>query len=255
MVFDVPVILPEGWSLIRREAVSSTNAELQILADGGAEEGTVLWALRQTAGRARRDRLWESVEGNLFCSILVRPRHGLSCAGLLSFLSAVAVAEALEAVVPGLTTVCKWPNDVLGSKGKLSGILLESCDVQGSLPTAVVVGIGINVVWHPGKGALFPASSLAEEGGSVALAGLLEALAARFAAWLSRLRAEGFAPLRQAWLARAKGLGSQITVRLPDETLTGIFESLDEDGALVLSEPGGETRLIRAGDVFFGIPT
>lgn len=246
------VALPAGWRLFRRGTVGSTNHEARLLADAGEPEGAVVWADVQTEGRGRQDRVWESGGGNLLFSLIVRPECGLAEAGQLSFLTAVALAEAVADVAPELPVKCKWPNDLLGVHGKLSGILLEGCLPKGDLPAAVVVGVGVNIVWQPGEGVLYPASSLAREGAEVSREAVLTAFLARFSAWLARWRAEGFAPLRAAWLSRARGLGQEITVRLPGETVKGVFENLDGDGGLVLSGlPEGE-RVIHAGDVFFG---
>jgi BirA family biotin operon repressor/biotin-[acetyl-CoA-carboxylase] ligase len=246
-----PVVLPDGWSLTHLAVTDSTNAQVRARALAGAPEGAVVWADAQTGGRGRSDRVWESGAGNLLFSLLVRPDCGLAAAGQISFMSAVAMAEAVEALAPGLPVRCKWPNDLLGAHGKLCGILLEACDIRGGR-AAVVVGIGVNLVWNPGEGALYPASSLAQEGADLSREAILSAFLDRFSAWLARWRSEGFPPLRQAWLAHARGVGQEITVRLPGETVRGVFESLDEDGALVLSGLPEGKRLIRAGDVFFG---
>ncbi|WP_337995657.1 biotin--[acetyl-CoA-carboxylase] ligase [Oleispirillum naphthae] len=246
------VALPAGWRLFRRGTVGSTNREARLLADAGEPEGAVVWADAQTEGRGRQDRVWESGGGNLLFSLIVRPECGLAEAGQLSFLTAVALAEAVAEVAPAVPVTCKWPNDLLGAHGKISGILLEGCLPKGALPPAVVVGVGVNIAWQPGEGTLYPASSLAREGAEVSREAVLAAFLARFSAWLAHWRAEGFAPLRAAWLARARGVGQAITVRLPGETVKGVFENLDGDGGLVLSGlPEGE-RVIHAGDVFFG---
>lgn len=244
--------LPAGWRLDRRGVVASTNAEAAELARKGAAEGTVVWAENQTAGRGRGDRVWMSPPGNLFFSFVLRPDRDLLVCGQLSFLTSLALAEAVTEVAPAVATTCKWPNDVLVSQGKLSGILLETSGYADGRPEAVIVGVGVNVAWRPESGALYPAASLAAEGADVDAETVLCAFLRRFAAWYEIWLRDGFVPVRTAWIARAKGIGRPVTVRLPDETLHGIFESLDEDGALVLSGLPEGTRLIHAGDVFFG---
>ncbi len=246
------VAVPPGWSLIHVPVLGSTNAEARRLAGQGAPEGTVVWADVQTAGRGRQDREWKSGGENLLFSVIVRPGCGLAQSGQLSFMSAVALAEAVEILEPSVRLVCKWPNDLLGTNGKLCGILLEGCGLKNGRPDAVIVGIGVNMTWRPEGETLYPASSLAQEGAALSREAVLEAFLGRFAAWIDCWKAEGFGPLREAWLARARGLGGPVTVRLPNETVHGLFETLDEDGALVLSGQPEGTRLIRAGDVFFG---
>ena len=77
---------------------------------------------------------------------------------------------------------------------------------------------------------------------------MLAALARRRQEW----ETQGFAAVRSAWLARAHGLGGPVTVANGERRLTGVFEGLDEEGALVLAQPGGELLSIAAGDVIFG---
>ena len=81
---------------------------------------------------------------------------------------------------------------------------------------------------------------------------LLEAFSRSFLSWVNRWLDDGFAPVRRAWMHHAHGLGEEIEVRLPRETLTGIFKDLDERGVLVLELPDGARREISAGDVYFG---
>lgn len=247
------IALPPGWALEHVPATGSTNADLRARAIAGAPEGTVIWADAQTAGRGRQDREWKSGGVNLLFSVLARPDCGLAEAGQLSFMSAVAMAEAVALVAPNVRLQCKWPNDLLGVHGKLCGILLEGCGIRdGDRIDGVVVGIGLNMDWKPDGETLYPASSLAREGAETSREAVLEAFLGRFSAWLGCWRAEGFGPLREAWLSHARGLGGPVTVRLPGETVQGTFETLDADGALVLSGLPEGKRLIHAGDVFFG---
>jgi len=245
------VSIPAGWTLIHREETDSTNAECRALVNEGAAHGTVVWADRQTSGRGRQDRVWKSIQGNLTFSVILRPDCTLAESGKISFMSAVALCEALEKLAPNFPAQCKWPNDVLGAKGKLSGILLEGCGLKNGKPSAVIVGVGVNMSWRPEIDALYTASSLDYEGADLTRESVLGAYLERLHAWCDIWQAQGFGPLRAAWLQRAKGLGQSISVRLPNETLQGTFESLDADGGLVLSGLPEGTRIIRAGDVFF----
>ncbi len=79
----------------------------------------------------------------------------------------------------------------------------------------------------------------------------LRELAAAFAKWYEVWRADGFAPIRDAWLARAAGLGTRIRARLTNEETMGIFEGIDGTGALLLREAQDRVRSIAAGEVFF----
>ena len=237
------------FSLHAVASVGSTNEELQRLARTGAPEGTLLWALEQTAGRGRRGRRWVSPRGNLYLSVLLRPRVPPAAAAQIGFVAAVALAEALATLLPPERRIrCKWPNDLLVDGAKVSGILPEA-EAAGGVAEAVVLGIGVNVASFPAE-VPYPATSLAAAGATAGVAEVLERLAARLAAWYARWRGEGFAPVRERWLDVAAGLGEAIEVRLEHEVLKGRFETLDTGGALALLLPGGARRLVAAGDVF-----
>jgi BirA family biotin operon repressor/biotin-[acetyl-CoA-carboxylase] ligase len=157
----------------------------------------------------------------------------------------------LQTFAPGAQMRVKWPNDVLAGGNKIAGILLESASQGGEAPTWLAIGIGANLAMHP-EGTEFPATSLKALGAAPPLPqDALLHLAANFARWYEVWRGEGFAVLRDAWLARAMGLGTRIRARLATEETTGVFEGIDETGALILRESAGSVRRIAAGEVFF----
>jgi len=238
--------LPEGFRLHHLERVGSTNDEAKVLARAGAAAGTLVWAAEQTAGRGRRGRVWQSPPGNLYLSLIARPRCPPLQAGQLGFVAALALGDALHAL--RLAPRYKWPNDVLVNGRKVAGVLLETETPAAGGVDFVVIGVGVNIAVAPGD-VEFPATSLAVEGVAATPAGLLAVFAVNFARWEQRWRADGFAPLRAAWLAGAAGLGEEIRVRLPRQTLYGRFRDLDDDGALLLDAADGPRR-IAAGEVF-----
>ena len=243
--------LPAAYRLGFYDTVDSTNEEAKRLARSAAEEGTLIWALEQTAGRGRRGRAWASPPGNLYASLILRPQCPLDRAAQLGFAAALAVGDTLTSTCeqPLDRLFYKWPNDVLLHDRKVAGILLESELGVGEFPKFVVVGIGINLVSSP-RETEFPATSIAEQGlGTVSPSSALEGFADHFRAWTERWRKEGFAPIRAAWRARAKALGESIRVRLEPATLHGRFIDIDQHGALLL-ETAGALRRIAAGEVF-----
>jgi BirA family biotin operon repressor/biotin-[acetyl-CoA-carboxylase] ligase len=239
------------WRHSSFEAIDSTNEEIRRQAEAGAAEGLVVTAKRQTAGRGRRGRAWDSPDGNLFVSLLLRPQRSAMEAATLSFLVSLAVAEAVELAAPQLATriACKWPNDVLIDGSKLSGILLESRNGKAGLLEHLIVGIGINLVWHP-PDTPYPATDLAAQGVAETPESFLPRLLERFGFWYDRWQGQGFAPVREAWLKRAQGIGKPVVVRLSNEEIQGRFVALDETGALILEFADGARRAITAGDVF-----
>ncbi len=245
-------LLPPGYRLRRFDQLDSTNDEAKRQAAEGAPNGTIILARRQTAGRGRRGRSWESPEGNLYASLLLRPDCEAQQAAQLSFVAALAVADTLGGILPSEKRVeLKWPNDVLVGGRKISGILLESAPGGGRLDW-VIIGCGINIMTHP-ELARGRATSLMAEGASpLTPESLLANLVLALHGGIGRWQANGFAPVREAWLASAHGIGRPIEVRLPDETLHGTFAALDENGALMLELACGGQRLVTGGEVYFG---
>ena len=154
-------------------------------------------------------------------------------------------------VPPMIEVTYKWPNDVLFNGRKGAGILLETKARPDGALEWLIIGMGVNIVSHP-EDTDFPATDLRFEGcpSSVDAVSLLEAFSRHFQVWANRWLDEGFKPLRTAWLRHAIKRGEEIEVRLPKETLRGIFRDLDEDGALLLAMRSGGERRIPAGEVF-----
>lgn len=248
-----PVQAPAGFTIIAREAVASTQDDLRALAADGAGDGTVVWARRQLAGRGRRERHWDSPEGNLYASLLVRPETDLAAAAQLSFVAALALWQGLaEHVEPSGRLGLKWPNDLLLDGAKVAGILLEAEPAAPDGRPWVLIGTGVNLVSHP-PGTAFPATDLAARGlRHLTPERLLGDYLAAFAHWRGLWRSQGFGPVREAWLNRAVGLDGPVTVRLPGRNLQGRFVALDDTGALLLETDAGARHIVTAGDVFFG---
>ncbi len=244
--------LPAFFRLVALDAVDSTNEEARRLAAAGAPEGTLVWARSQSAGRGRRGRPWHSPRGNLYLSVLLRPKCAASGAAQIGFVTAVALGDTLRRFLPRDAPVTfKWPNDVLVAGRKASGILLEASGVNADRLDWVVVGVGINVAASPGD-VPYAAMSLSESGaGDTSVAEVLAVFAGCFLSVLETWQREGFEPVRSRWLEHAQGLGGPVEVRLDHETLAGRFAALDEGGGLALDLPSGGRRIVTAGDVFF----
>ena len=239
-----------GFQVEHHDRVGSTNDLAREHALAGAPEGLVVRADQQVAGRGRRGRAWASPQGNLYCSLLLRPDCPPAMAATLSFATVIALGEVLGRLLPDRTIQHKWPNDLLIGGKKISGILLEAGGVAGNKLDWLVIGLGVNIVSHPEQ-ALYPVTDLQAEG----LAGMppadlltlfLERFALQYAAW----KDGGFSALLPAWKSRAVGLGQDIQVRLEKQVLEGRFIDLDADGTLMLKLPDGSIRRVTAGDVF-----
>jgi BirA family transcriptional regulator, biotin operon repressor / biotin---[acetyl-CoA-carboxylase] ligase len=244
---------PEGYGLRILDEVDSTLNEAVRMVPGLAEPVWIM-AHRQTAGRGRRGRSWVEPRGNLATTLVMAPEGAAGQVALRSFVAALALFDTCEAICGASGLALKWPNDVLLNGGKLAGILLESSGKPGGVGH-LAIGIGVNLAKAPALGqveggALRPVSLLAETGVMVAPGDFLTGLAAAYAVREQVFVAQGFAPIRRDWLARAARLGEVITARAGNTTTRGRFETLDEAGNLVLMTAKGRTA-IAAAEVLF----
>jgi BirA family biotin operon repressor/biotin-[acetyl-CoA-carboxylase] ligase len=243
--------VPTRWF----DELDSTNAEARRLAEAG--EAGPLWiaARRQTQGRGRRGRVWETAAGNLAATLLASTDRPAAEAAQLSFVAGLAVAELADAFADEGLVALKWPNDVLLAGAKLAGILIESGRRTGG-GLWLAIGVGVNLADAPDIPD-YPATALARHlrpGASrPSPDAALELLSAAMSRRMQHWQDEGFEPVRQAWLQRAFGMGRACTARPGDgAALEGVAEGLDADGSLLLRLASGELRRITAGDVFFG---
>ncbi|WP_269713434.1 biotin--[acetyl-CoA-carboxylase] ligase [Caulobacter sp. NIBR2454] len=238
-------------AIIAFDEIDSTNAEARRRAEAGEAGPVWITAARQTAGRGRRGRAWETGSGNLAASYLFTTSKPPAEAAQVSFIAALAVADLAAAFVPASLVSLKWPNDPLIAGRKASGILVESGQRDGML--WVVVGVGVNLAAAP-VAAERPATTFAEHMTAPPPAPLdaLNIMAESFERWLTLWNGAGFEPIAEAWTRRAHGLGEACIARLGTETVEGVAEGLDTDGALRLRLADGSLRRISAGDVFFG---
>ncbi len=240
----------------RHEALSETSStNSECLARARAGDRGLLWitAEKQTGGRGRRGRPWVSERGNLYASLLLIDAAPMERLGSLPLAIAVAVHQAVRAVLPASAErlEVKWPNDILIGRKKTCGILVEG----ESLPDgrhALVIGIGINVSVMPDN-PLYPVTCLREQGSAASpeelFAHLFAAMAEALAAWD---RGRGIREITARWREVACGIGEKITVNLPDRSISGHFSGIDDNGLLMLDTGAGRMMTIAAGDVFFG---
>ena len=237
------------------DQTDSTNADARRRAEAGETGPLWIVARRQSAGRGRRGRAWESDTGNLFATLLTTTRKPPAEAAQVTFIAALAIADLLDAFAPPSLVTIKWPNDVLLAGDKASGVLVESGAHEGG-GLWLAIGIGVNLAQAP-EGTERPATALANHlRGDVLTPPTVEAaaatLAGAFAVWMERWETLGFQPILDAWQARTSGLDGPAVARLGRETVEGRAEGVAPDGALKLRLADGSLRLISAGDVFFG---
>ena len=249
-----------GYRLAAFDQIGSTNAEALTSARAG-ERGPIWFVTsEQTAGRGRRHRPWIAPRGNLASSILEVMSVPPALAATLGFAAGLALESALSRLsieaalrAPGsddLKFTLKWPNDVLAGRKKLAGILLEAEAVADGL--AVVVGIGTNVIAAP-TDTPTPATSLKALGIDVSAEELFAALSDGWSEFRGIWdNGRGFAEIRKLWLERAAGLGERVAINTGTMTLQGIFDTIDEQGCMIVRTEAGGRVPVTAGDVYFG---
>jgi len=239
-----------NFSVLRFDEINSTNTEAVRQARLGAAEGICIIATQQTAGRGRQGRSWISPkDAGLYLSILLRPTIESRYLPLITLASAVAVHDVVQGL--GLAADIKWPNDVLINDKKVSGILSEAVETDRGL--AVIVGIGINVKpdSFPGELSDSATSIESEAGNAVTFFELESALTEQFGKWYENLCGTGGpACIIKEWMRRSTyASGKNVRVTLANETITGVTDGLEQNGALRVRKDDGETVLVQAGDV------
>jgi BirA family transcriptional regulator, biotin operon repressor / biotin---[acetyl-CoA-carboxylase] ligase len=243
--------VPHAFRRIVLDQVGSTNAEAFALAKAGETGPLWIMAHRQTQGRGRSGRRWASEPGNLHASLLLSLACPPAAVHQLSLLAGVAVVDAIGAAAgePVRALRLKWPNDVLIGEAKCAGILPESQAGGSAARAMAVIGVGINLAWHPedlGRAA----THLAAHGVGVEPEAMLAHLAGAMERWLGIWDwSIGFAAIREAWRARGGPTGEALSVDTGREKIGGQFLDLAEDGALIMLDSSGRERRLTYGEV------
>ncbi|HWW46815.1 MAG TPA: biotin--[acetyl-CoA-carboxylase] ligase [Xanthobacteraceae bacterium] len=252
-----PIAASHGYRLKAFDQIASTNAEAMAAAIAG-ERGP-LWFVttEQTAGRGRRGRAWVAPRGNLAASILELVDAPPAVAATLGFVAGLAIYAALRTVsavapeIPPPAFALKWPNDVLADGAKLSGILLEA-ETVGVGALAVVAGIGTNIVAAPDN-TPYAATSLHALGVQTSAEALFAALSDGWVEYRGIWdNGRGFAEIRRLWLARAAGVGQPVSIKGGRAPVSGVFETIDSAGCMIVATADGRRVPVAAGEVFFG---
>ncbi|MBI5493351.1 MAG: biotin--[acetyl-CoA-carboxylase] ligase [Deltaproteobacteria bacterium] len=243
-----------GKEVVFFPSIDSTNVKAFELGRNGAPEGTAVVADRQTKGKGRIGRKWESPPGvNLYASIILRPGIMPHEAHQLTFLMAVAAVEAISPYSPRPPKV-KWPNDILIDSKKAAGILMEM-DSEADRVHFVVAGIGVNLNIREKdfpdyiKGA---ATSLRERcGQEIDRAAFTRGLFSSMEKWYRIYLGKGFAPVLDEWKRHFGSEGKPVRIASFHRDVSGICMGVDNGGALLVKTSSGVERVI-SGDVEAG---
>jgi BirA family transcriptional regulator, biotin operon repressor / biotin---[acetyl-CoA-carboxylase] ligase len=271
--------------ILKLATVDSTNSEALRQWQAGRREALWIISDEQTAGRGRENRNWVSRPGNLYASLLLPLAVPPAAVPQLSLIAAVAMHETIAHFCEGANVTLKWPNDCLVNGAKIAGILIESLSAS---PQAVCIGMGINVA-HAPDAAIYPTtcvvsfakqpvcSHLPQElslprrresgpsGGEIVesldsrlrgnddtvdVGSVFQHLSTNISDWLTTWNnGQNFREIRRAWCERSIALGRSMQVRNGNQTVTGLFIGLGDNGELLLQGPGGHIEHIYAGDV------
>jgi BirA family biotin operon repressor/biotin-[acetyl-CoA-carboxylase] ligase len=231
--------------------IDSTNAAARTLASEGAPEGTIVITEEQTAGRGRRGRSWVSPAGdNLLFSVLLRPPLEGDRVFVLTMVLALAGLKAVKTAA-GVKAMIKWPNDLYVGTKKLAGILTEFA-VREKRTEWVVLGMGMNVGWHPDvpEGGGAPATSLLEETGQrVSRNDLLSEILKGFEAHYRDVVGGSIKALYDEWNQNCLVLGKAVVIESDMERIEGRALRVDDCVALIIEDAQGDQRRIFTGDV------
>ena len=231
--------------VIELTSTDSTNSEAKRLVQSSQATSSVIFAHSQTAGRGRYGRQWESGHGNLYMSILIPLKGALDKAAELSFVIGVATHDILSSIINNAKIQLKWPNDIFIDGKKLGGILLESITHENQ--TWIIIGLGLNLLSAP----LPDASCLKDYGINIAPRRMLDLIIPEFEKFHQIWKLTGMVNIARLWSKHAYKLGKQVNVGDDKTRFTGIFESIDESGAMILRMGSGEERRMFIGEMFF----
>lgn len=241
----------QKYNLLAFEEIDSTNDEAKRLVQSGAFDKLVIWSKVQSEGRGRYGRSWNSIEGNLFLSILTPVNCSLQKATQLSFVMAVAVADVIESLAIknklDLDIQLKWPNDVLVNGKKVAGILMEA--IPEAVDDWVILGLGLNIEHKPD---IENTTSLHEIGIKTSVGEALGMVMNQFDYYHDMWVIYDFPNIRKIWLKKAYKLGQVVTINDIKNRISGVFEGLDKEGAIKIKLASGEEFSYTTGEIFFG---
>ncbi len=243
--------LPPDYELHAYDVVDDVIEEAKRLAASGAEEGTLVWALEQRAGRARLQRHWVSPPGNLYCALLLRLDDPAERAAQTCYVAILSLAAALAELIGPAELRFRWPNDILIGEGKAAGVWLAASPRNAADSFEwLIVGAAANINSHPPDIASAAIAPYSDRYGGVSPADALEGYCRHFLSWINRWAEEGFAAVQKPWLQRANNVGEVAKIALATEALSGTLAGLDEGGAAVLRLSNGATRRIPVTEFF-----
>lgn len=239
-----------GRNIFYQDTLDSTNIKAKDIAEKSLTDGTVVVAERQTGGKGRLGRVWNSPHGTgIWMSVLVKPDILPMDASKITLLTAVSVAQGIEEVL-GIRPGIKWPNDILIRGKKVCGILTEmKADMDRVHHLIVGIGINVNDNEFPADLSGIATSLKLETGIDINRAKMTAAILNSWEKNYFEFLQNGFSKVRSAWKDYSINLGVEVTVNTIKDVIQGIALDIDQDGALLVEDLRGIVHQILAGDV------
>lgn len=232
----------QKYTLITLDSTTSTNDEARrIMESQDIPSPHVILAKKQTAARGRYGRKWQALSGNLYMSILMSITCELSAASNLSFVTGLAAYDVMHELAPELNIALKWPNDIYISDDKIGGILLESFPQIND--KCIIIGLGVNLEEYPAD---LPATSLKAYNIDISAHNILDRVMDKFDYYHNIWQIQGFSKIREIWLKRAYKIGQTVLVN----GVFGVFESIDEAGAIIIRDSSGKSHIASSGEIY-----
>ena len=236
-----------------KEIDSTQNFAQQIALDK-KENGTIVIAEKQTAGRGRLDRKWTSPKGGMWFSLIIHPKFDVSTSTLVPIAGAVALAKSIKSTLDVDVSV-KWPNDITLNGKKVAGMLVDA-SFQANNIDYLILGIGINFDIDSKKiekklsksPNFYGVNSLRKKDDDTPPKILLREFLVQFEKILTQLNKGDNAKIVKEWTKKADKIGKRITINTSDGKISGISQGIDNDGALKLKTSKGVKKIF-VGDI------
>lgn len=235
-----------GHKILFLEEIDSTNNKAKQIAFE-SQDGDVVVSETQHSGRGRRGREWHSPKGGIYISFILKPNISPERAPQITLLSSVALVETLNSMKSKMNAKIKWPNDILISGRKISGILTElSSDMEKI--NYVVVGIGINLNTDLEDLPEKAASLKVEMGQEISVKLFLKSFFEHYDTVYQEYLNNGIDQIIEKWKKNSDTLGKNVKIIGINETYDGLAKDIDENGALILKTKDKEIK-VYSGDV------
>ena len=236
------------------EEIDSTQNFAEQIALDEKENGTIVIAEKQTAGKGRLDRKWTSPKGGIWFSLIIHPKFDVSTSTLVPIAGAVALAKAVKNTLD-IDVSVKWPNDITLNGKKVAGMLVDA-SFQANNIDYLILGIGINFDIDAKKiekrlsksENFYGVNSLRKKDDSTPPKILLREFLVQFEKILIQLNKGEKAKIVKEWTKKADKIGKRISINTSDGKISGVAQGIDNDGALKLKTSKGIKKIF-VGDV------